>query len=608
MYKEFPYEFKPEDAKRFAAFTGIRAYEHGDELLFKMCPYCKGTGKTNEKSFSINLTTGQFKCLRESCNVSGNMVTLAKDFDFSLGTSFDSYYKPRKQYKPFKKPTEPIVPKPAAVQYLNSRGIHEDVAKKYSITVKTDDDHVLVFPFFNANGDLDFIKYRKTDFDSSKDTNKEWSQAGGKPILFGMQQCDTSTGTVIITEGQIDSLSVAEAGYNNAVSVPTGAKGMTWIPHCWDWMQNFKRIIVFGDHEKGHITLLEDITARFPHEIFHVREEDYKDCKDANEILQRYGAEQIKACIENAVRVPINDVIELADVEDVNIFELEKLETGIRQLDKLLYGGLPFGGVHLVSGKAGEGKSTLASQILISAREHGYRCFAYSGELPNYLFKGWMNFQVAGRNHIFEYQNDAYGNTNYNISKMNKDLISDWYRGYMYLFDNSRIDGNETQSLLKLTEKVIQRHGVRVILLDNLMTAMTLDRSQGSDQYERQTEFVNQLRSLAVKYNVLILLVAHKRKNGYGGNENDEVAGSSNIVNLAMLTIAYEKDKECLPEQRLLKVSKNRLFGKVETDGFVMNYDEKSKRIYGAGDNLDREFGWNKDADGFMPADDVVFD
>lgn len=605
---QYPYEFKPEDAKRFAAHVGIQAWERGNELHFKKCPYCLGTGRSNEKSFAISLKTGQFKCLRDSCGVKGNMIRLAKDFDFSLGIDFDNYYRPKKQFRRLKKPTEPIKPKPPAIKYLEQRGISEQIAERYEITTQTGHDNILVFPFFDDKGNLVFVKYRKMDFDKDKDNNKEWAEKNCKPILFGMKQCNPDNKTLILTEGQIDSLSVAEAQYENAVSVPTGSKGMTWVPYCWDWVNQFENIIVFGDYEKGRITLLDDISSRFSLKIFHVREEDYLDCKDANEILLKYGVEQIVKCIGNAQMIPVDDVIELADVEDVNIFELEKLQTGIKQLDRLLYGGLPFGGVHLISGKAGQGKSTLASQILVNAREHGYKCFAYSGELPNYLFKGWMDFQVAGRGHIREYKNDAFGNINYVVSDTNRKLISDWYRDYMYLFDSSKIDGSEIHSLLKVTERVIQQYGVKVILLDNLMTAMTLDRSRGSDQYERQTEFVNQLRSLAVKYDVMILLVAHKRKNNFTSNENDEIAGSSNISNFAMLTIAYERDDNCLDNQRLLKVSKNRLFGKIETKGYILDFDEKSKRIYGQGDNLDYEYSW-QGKDDFQPVtDDTVFD
>lgn len=593
-----PYEFKEQDAFDFARHVHAQTTIKNDELFFKLCPYCnpKPT-RDNLKSFSINLKTGQFKCLRASCGVQGNMITLSKDFNFSLGNETDEYYQPKKQYKKFNKREKPIEPKPEAIKYLESRGISEQVAKEYEITVQTKNPNILVFPFYDEKGMLQFIKYRKTDYDKSKDKNKEWCELNCKPILFGMKQCKNFK-RLIITEGQIDSLSVATAGIDNAVSVPTGAKGFTWVPYCWNWVNQFEEIVVFGDLENGHMTLLDDLSRRFKKKIKHVQEEDYKGCKDANEILQKYGKEQVRRCVENAVVIPIKRVKQLADVKRVDIFKLPKLKTGIKQLDRLLYGGLPFAGVTLISGKTGKGKSVLASQIVINAVAQGYICFAYSGELVDYQFQSIMDFQIAGSQHIFEYQNE-WGISNYNISDTNKNMISNWYRDKLWLYDNSIIDDDEQESLVKVVENVIMQYGVQVILLDNLMTAIDLEDVSGNDKYERQGLFVKKLVRLATRYNVLILLVAHKRKNNFSTNENDEISGSSDIPNLAMVIIAYDDDKELDVSQRRLKVSKNRLFGKTETEGYIMDYDEKSKRIYGQGDDLYVDYGWNANSDGF---------
>lgn len=593
------YEFKESDAYDFARSQGIETETKGNQLHFKTCPYCKPGMKNrdNLKTFSINLKTGVFKCLRESCGVQGNMITLSRDFDFSLGHAVDEYYRPKKEFKRLKTPKIPIVPKAPAITYLESRGIPEEIAKLYEITTRNDDEKILVFPFYDEEGKLQFVKYRNTDFNREKDKNKEWCEASCKPILFGMKQCDLTINRLILTEGQMDSLSVAAAGIKNAVSVPTGAKGFTWIPYCYDWMKQFEELIIFGDFEKGRISLLAEMKERFPNKVRHVREEDYLGCKDANEILFKYGQEAIKKAIENAKQVEIRSVIPLASVEAVNIYKLEKLRTGISRLDQLLYGGLPFGTVCLLGGKRGDGKSTLGSQILSNAIDCGYNVFAYSGELPNYLFKSWIDFQIAGPFHITE--NDNYGIVNRFITERNQELINSWYEEKAYLYDNRLINGSEYEDLLKIIENVIRKYGVRVILIDNLMTAMYLDDMKTNDKYEQQGRFVRELTKIALRFDVLILLIAHRRKNGFSTDANDEISGSGDITNLASITMSYdrpEKNENAIGNSpRKLILAKNRLFGKTDFNGILLDYDDKSKRIYEVGKKPDWVYGWDKD-------------
>ena len=598
------YEFKVDDAYRFANHVRIQAKERGNELWFKSCPFCHGVGKRNEKTFSINLETGQFCCFRASCKRQGNMIDLAREFDFSLGTTVDEYYTPKRQFRKLPTPKEPIIPKDPALAYLAKRGIGSEVANKYQITCQTEHPNVLCMPFIDEHGIWQFVKYRKTDFDKNKDANKEWCEKDCKPILYGMYQCNLENKTLIITEGQIDSLSVAECGIENAVSVPTGANGFTWIPYCWNWVNNFEKIIVFGDHEKGHITLLDEIKTRFKCVIFHVREEDYRDCKDANEILLRYGKEQVRQCIENAIKVPLPYLLDIENIEDINIYDVEKMQTGIHDLDYLLYGGLPIPSLSVVTGKRSEGKSTFTSQMLANALEQGYSCLAYSGELDARTFKSCIYKQLAGRNHTFKYQN-KFGNEGYEVSKSNKNLISNWIDGKLKILDNSQIGSNNTIGLLEAIETTIQQYNTRVILLDNLMTALSLLAEKNTEKYDLQSRFTQDLTQIAVKYKVLIILVAHKRKNSYGSDEMDDIMGTSDIANLASVIIGYSRGRqdECTDKQRMLKLLKNRIFGRVNFSGWVMDFDESCNRIFGANDNNGKEFGWTKQLkDGF---DDV---
>ncbi len=584
------YEFKPQDAEDFARFVHIKAKPQNGQLQFQKCPYC-GNQTTDKYTFAISLRTGQFNCQRSSCGVKGNMITLATDFGFSLGSEIDEYYQPKREFKSFKKP-EKIIPKEPAVQYLLNRGISEDVTKRYEITARNDNEKILVFPFIDPSGEMVYVKYRKTDFVKGKDQNKEWCEAQGKPILFGMNHCNLNNKTLIMTEGQIDSLSVIEANIENAVSVPNGCNGFTWFPYCYDWLQNFTTIIIFGDYEKGHMTLLDDMKRRCKQTIKHVRYEDYKGCKDANEILQKYGRQQIKTCIENAEAEPIPHMRDLSEVEVINPYDVPKIKTGINQLDRLLKGGFPFGSVVLVTGKAGEGKSVFASQMMLEAIEQGHKVFAYSGELPDWAFKSIFVLQ-AGGSHCYKYQTKD-GDEAFTVSKENEVLIDNWLRGKILLYDDRVLDGEEeTVKLTELIEEAIRRYGVDFILVDNLMTALDLEETGESNKYDRQSAFVKRLARITRTYNVVLVLVAHMRKNNSNYNGNDEVAGSSDITNLASITLMYEKDNNLQPDQRSLKVWKNRLFGYTNTTGFLMEYDEKSKRIHSNGDNVNREYGWH---------------
>lgn len=598
------YEFKQEDAFRFAQSIGAKTKHKGRELEFLYCPLCYGGAKKDKGTFSINMNDGRCSCKRSSCSYKGNMITLARDFGFELSEGVVRYYNINNfngRFKKFKECHRQSTDK--AIEYLANRGISESVSKRFEITTAKDRDNILVFPFKNENDELKFIKYRNMDFVKGETQgSKEWCEAQCMPILFGMNRCNADNGTLILTEGQIDSLSVAEAGFENAVSVPTGMNGFTWISHCWDWMHQFQKVIVFGDNENGHITLLDTIKSRFNLQVLVVDQEDYMDCKDANEILQKYGQEQIRKCIENAKPVIIRNVEQLSNAKQINIYETEKLRIGIDVVDRFLYGGLPFGGITNITGKTGEGKSTLASQIIAQALNQNYKCFIYSGELSNSSYKESMDRQLAGM-HVTAYQDSTqWHDIHFQVPNQIVEKLNDWYRDRCLIY-NDEIWDDESEPLLTIIEKAIQQYETRVILIDNLMTALDLEPTLGADKYEKQSLFVKKVARLAVKYNVLILLVAHKRKDNIG-DENDQILGTSDIGNLSMVTLSYGRDKDISPEQRLIKISKNRLFGKINTNGWTLSYDEKSKRIYGAKDDVNMEYGWNI-VDGFASVEDI---
>ena len=49
--------------------------------------------------------------------------------------------------------------------------------------------------------------------------------------------------------------------------------------------------------------------------------------------------------------------------------------------------------------------------------------------------------------------------------------------------------------------------------------------------------------------------------------------------------------------------------GKLNYDGYILQYDEKSKRIFSNAEELNRRYGWEKENNGFYESaeGDVVF-
>lgn len=586
------YDFRREDAERFAREQGARVRTRGDELEFQRCPYCNG-GNKDKFTFSINLKTGAFKCLRASCGAHGNMITLHKDFNFSLGTEADAYY--GDGYKHFrsihrKQRAETTSP---AVEYMKSRGISQAVTESYGITTQKANDSILVFPFYDADGILRFVKYRNTEF-TPGNGSKEWCEANCMPILFGMDHCNPDKKTLIMTEGQIDSLSVTEAGFENAVSVPTGKNGFTWVPYCWDFLNQFETLIVFGDHERDEITLLDEMRVRFNGTVKHVRPEDYRGCKDANDILRKFGKDAIRDAINNAVPVEVAEIKQLADVDRVDLSTMKKFSSGMSAVDEVL-GGFYFGQLVVITGERGEGKSTLASQFATFGIRAGHNVFFYSGELMDWYFRAWIDYQIAGPEHINVMRN-GFGHEAYSIDGNIYPNIAEWYRGKFYLYDNSSVLREDREGLIPTIEKAIRQYGCSIVFIDNLMTAISDDIT--SDIYRQQTEFVKKLANIAKRTNTIIFLIAHPRKtNGYSF-ENDDVAGSSNITNLADVVMRYARPKEDDEDEdtqdRLLQITKNRLTGRTDRHGIRLFFDERSKRI-GEMHDWSWRLGWEKD-------------
>ena len=571
------YEYKSADVFDFLQANSIEYRVRGDEIEAKHCPYCKGADRY---TFSINSKTGAFNCFRASCGKHGHFVELCRDFDYPLveSTTFRALPQPKQQ---------DIVIRDTAVEYMASRGISKEICRRYFITARSDDPDIIVFPFYDNNNVLQFIKYRNTKYVKGAKGSKEFCEPKCRPILFGMYQCSGNDNkTAVITEGQIDSLTLAECGIDNALSVPTGCNGYTWVQHCIDWLQDrFTKIIVFGDLENGQMTLIEEIKKRVKvvDGIYRVQDKYYLYEKDANDIYRKYGKQAIIDAVENAVPATTQYSRRLADVKPIDTLHMPKIKTMIPSIDRII-GGLFLGQVILLSGKRGDGKSTFMSQLVANALEQDVKTYVYSGELPNYMFKHWLDLQIAGGSRIkTEYDSDGFEHCS--IPNDVTEVINRWYYDKCFIFDNTAID-DEFNGLIEEITKQILLFDVKLVCIDNLMIAMDESSGKSSEFYQAQSTFVKRLAKLARQYNVAVILVAHPKK----GEEfsNDMVSGSADITNAVDVVMAYSRaGKDDIGFESKVIITKNRINGVcISADSPVkLHFSTQSKRIIECGKN-----------------------
>ena len=555
----------------------------GDEISPKLCPFCNGGPHGDEYSFALSIDKGLFVCKRGSCGRRGRFEELAEHFGQQISYQMDRPTMSKKAETTYKLPdTVHHEPTEEIYHYFETRKISRSTVNAYGI--KADDSGNIIFPFY-VNGENVFEKFRKPRKPAPGE-RKEWRYAGSKPVLFGMDLCSFSK-PLIICEGQIDAMSLHQAGIMNAVSVPSGCDDLTWIETCFDWLEKFKTIILFGDNDEPGKRMVQTVVRRLDESRCRIVE-DYPDnpsgkpCKDANEILYHLGEFALLEMVENAKDVPVKGILDLAEVIPYDPTTVPRIKTMIPALDETI-GGLVEGGITVFTGKPGEGKTTITGLLLLNAIEQGHSVCAYSGELRKERFQSWINMQCAGSDYI-GLKNDAVkGKQVPFLSYQVQQRIMDWYKGKFFLFDNNEIfDKNQAESIIEVFTMAVRRHGCKLFLVDNLMTAL----ADTEEETKAQGRFANALKNFANRYGVHIIIVAHPRKTKAGESiRGDDIGGNSATIRLADNAVVVEKPN--------LRVIKSREEGREQM--IECCYCPDSRRIYQASVGDMNRFSWNTD-------------
>ena len=541
-----------------------------------------GKGK-KFRCFSCSYTYDIFNHYQEYYNKSFIGAIKSIVSDFNINTDKLLIETDRKAIKP------PMVHKndiSMALEYINRRKISESTIKYANI--KEDNRGNIVFEYKNELGEHISNKYRPArKIDKDKKELKMWFEKDTNINTLYLMDKANFIDPLVICEGEFDALSLIEAGYKNVVSVPTGCKSTEWININWTWLEQFEEIILWFDNDEAGKEGVKEVFNRLPNRAVKVVYSDL--CNDINEILFKYGKEAVLKELDKASIPLIEGVKSTKQISTFNIYEAETVQLGIRKLDDRLI-GIPLGSLNVITGRTGEGKSTILNQFFIGESiSQNYKVFLFSGELTESNAKGWLLDTLANQEDLLEFTNRK-GYKYKKISSNAVTRIDDFLEDKFFLYTD---EDYSIKAILSKMEIMAKRYGVKIFCIDNLMVT----ENDEKEELRNQTEIVKMLKSFAKKYNCIVHLVAHPRKaqNGQIGLDKSDISGSANITNLAdyVMIVQRIKDEEDNTKDKhtILTIDKDRYMG--ARLGIELLFDKDRRRFYcknGMGEELEVDY------------------
>ena len=183
----------------------------------------------------------------------------------------------------------------------NERGLDVALLQSMGVTTKTHDKlgQVVAFPY-RRKGESYAAKFRTVD-------KKFLSTAGVSRGLYNedalFQDEDLP---IIITEGEIDCLSVIQSGQLRCVSLPDGwteqGNKTESLLEVEEQLKKSPYIVVAGDNDKAGESLPKTVASIMAgHDVRYVTWP--AECKDANDVLLKFNEGVVAEAIKRAVRL-----------------------------------------------------------------------------------------------------------------------------------------------------------------------------------------------------------------------------------------------------------------------------------------------------------------
>lgn len=452
--------------------------------------------------------------------------------------------------------------KDIAYKAIKARGIKMETCIKYSYGISKDDygNAVQVATYKNEEG---IILFQKT-----RDKDKNFYVRGKKTYRFFGQHLFNGNKKLIITEGEIDCLTVSQIQGNKypVVSIPFGTRSaVETFKQNYEWLCSFEEVIVMFDMDTAGREAVSKVSGILPPHKLKVAT---LPLKDPNDCLLAGKADTVVQAIWQAKEYKPDGIVNASDLKDVLFKEDEQIQSFDYPFSPKLCEmtqGIRRGEMLLLTAGTGIGKSTFA-------RELAYKLKMVDGlkigmvmleESPKKTLRDLLSIHLKVPLHLLWKNEDIR-----NIAKDAFDVV--FGDGRFCLYDHfGSIEGG---NLLDKIRYLIVAENCDFVIFDHVSIAVS-GLEDNADERKCIDRLMTNLRSLVEETGAGIIVVSHLRKvdtksNPFeqGGKISlDDLRGSGSLKQLPDIILALERNQQADDEvsKNILKVRvlKNRFTG-----------------------------------------------
>jgi len=457
---------------------------------------------------------------------------------------------------------------------FKERGITKDVAAHYGVKVSYDTDGTIASHFYPYTVNNAVVAYKERKLPKTFTIHGNFKDTQ----LFG-QNVSTGGKRIVITEGELDCLAVAQAQYEKysrfypVVALPSASQTNVLLAQR-EWLRQFDEVVLMLDQDDAGKKATEAAAKIIGYDKVKVAELPEKDPCD---VLIKQGSAALMSCIFNARTFSPVGVVKGEAVWD----HFKRRQTTVSLAYPACLGGvndklhgMRMGEIVLFTSGTGSGKSTVIKEIVLEILDKAT--------------------DMVGMVSLEESIGDTaqkFIAMQMNTTDMSEAKEEDMREAFRTVFGDERLILLDHQGSVgddSLTDKIehLALMGCKYIILDHITIAVS-EGANGKTGNEAIDAVMSALLKIVKKHNIWLGVISHLRKGDKPFEEGnlptiDDIKGSGSIKQISFDIVAFARNMvaEVASARNTIKlrILKSRFTG-LTGDCGATQYDPETGRL-----------------------------